>query len=156
MIDDSRKVCKDITNSGLRAIIMDTLYNRDAKGFERAHSWKEIYDKLSNKKINVILDTDTYNECDDQFALSYLIKSKNIFNIEAITVAPFSHLSNNVSIEEGQYLSYKEILKICNWLNFDCNSKVFKGSMDYMQNGYDERNDAVNKIIEVALKNDKT
>ena len=156
MIDDSRKVCKDITNSGLRAIIMDTLYNRDAKGFERAHSWKEIYDKLSNKKINVILDTDTYNECDDQFALSYLIKSKNIFNIEAITVAPFSHLSKNVSVEEGQYLSYKEILKICNWLNFDCNNKVFKGSMDYMQNGSDDRNDAVNKIIEVALKNDKT
>ena len=27
--------------------------------------------------------------------------------------------------------------------------------MDYMQNGYNEDNDAVNKIIEVALKNDK-
>ena len=28
--------------------------------------------------------------------------------------------------------------------------------MGYIQNGYDENNDAVNKIIEVALKNDKT
>ncbi len=28
--------------------------------------------------------------------------------------------------------------------------------MDYIQNGDDENNDAVNKIIEVALKNDKT
>ena len=28
--------------------------------------------------------------------------------------------------------------------------------MDYIQNGYDETNDAVNKIIEIALKNSKT
>ena len=28
--------------------------------------------------------------------------------------------------------------------------------MDYIQNGYDETNDAVNKIIEIALKNNKT
>ena len=28
--------------------------------------------------------------------------------------------------------------------------------MDYIQNGYNENNDAVNKIIEIALKNNKT
>ena len=39
----------------------------------------------------MILDTDTYNECDDQFALAYMIKNQDIFNIEAITVAPYSH-----------------------------------------------------------------
>ncbi len=41
------------------------------------------------KKLNVILDTDTYNECDDQFALAYMLKSQDIFNVEAITVAPY-------------------------------------------------------------------
>lgn len=107
-------------------------------------------------KINVILDTDTYNECDDQFALSYMLKSQDVFNIEAITVAPYSHKTRNVSVEEGQELSYNEILKICNWLNFDATNKVFKGSMDYIQNGYNDDNESVNKIIEVALKNDKT
>lgn len=156
MIDDSKRMCKDIKKHGIRAILMDTPYNRDTNEFERVNSWEEIYNKLSNKKINVILDTDTYNECDDQFALSYLIKSQDIFNIEAITVAPYSHKTKNVSVKEGQELSYNEILKICNWLDFDTNNKVFKGSMDYIQNGYDENNDAVNKIIEVALKNDKT
>ena len=30
--------------------------------------------KQEKQKINVILDTDTYNECDDQFALAYLFK----------------------------------------------------------------------------------
>ena len=40
----------------------------------------------NTQKINVILDTDTYNECDDQFALTYMLKSQDIFNIEAITI----------------------------------------------------------------------
>ena len=156
MIDDSKRICKDIKDNGIRALLMDTPYNRDTNEFERVNSWKEIYNKLSHKKINVILDTDTYNECDDQFALAYLIKSKDLFNIEAITVAPYSHTKRDVKVIDGQELSYNEILKICNWLNFDTIDKVFKGSMDYIQNGYDENNDAVNKIIEVALKNDKT
>ena len=108
-----------------------------------------------NKKLNVILDTDTYNECDDQFALAYMLKSQDIFNVEAITVAPYIHI-NRCTIPEGQENSYNEILKICKWLNFDTTNKVFKGSMDFMVNGYNEENDAVNKIIEIALKNDKT
>ncbi len=156
MIDDSKRMCKDIKDNGIRALLMDTPYNRDTNEFERVNSWKEIYNKLSNKKINVILDTDIYNECDDQFALAYLIKSQDMFNIEAITVAPYSHTKRDVKVIDGQDLSYNEILKICNWLNFDTFNKVFKGSMGYIQNGYDENNDAVNKIIEVALKNDKT
>ena len=41
------------------------------------------------EKINVILDTDTANQIDDQFAIAYLLKSKEKFNIEAITIAPF-------------------------------------------------------------------
>ena len=45
----------------------------------RVNNWEEVYEFIKNykrKKINVILDTDTYNECDDQFALAYLLKIK--------------------------------------------------------------------------------
>ena len=111
---------------------------------------------LQNTKNNVILDTDTYNECDDQFALAYMIKSQDVFNIEAITIAPFSHKIKNMNSKDSQELSYNEVLKICKWLSFDTSNKVFKGSTDYLQNGYDEDNQAINKIIEVALKNRKT
>lgn len=158
MIDDSVSICSDCVENGITTILMDTPYNRYSN-IQRVKSWKEFYRYVLNykkDKINLILDTDTYNECDDQFALSYLIKSKDIFNIEAITVAPYSHTKRDVTVRDGQELSYNEILKICNWLNFDTNNKVFKGSMDYIQNGYDEKNDAVNKIIEIALKNNKT
>ena len=158
MIDDSKKMCSDIKEHGITAFLYDTPYNRDTNDFIRVHSWKEIYNNILNynKKIDVILDTDTYNECDDQFALSYLIKSKDLFNIKAITVAPCSHKNSSITIEEYQELSYKEILKICNWLNFNAINKVFKGSKDYITNGYDSENDAVNKIIEIALTNEKT
>lgn len=158
MIDDSVSICSDCVENGITTILMDTPYNRYSN-IQRVKSWKEFYRYVLNykkDKINLILDTDTYNECDDQFALSYLIKSKNIFNIEAITVAPYSHTKRDLTVRDGQELSYNEILKICNWLNFDTNNKVFKGSMDYIQNGYDEKNNAVNKIIEIALKNNKT
>ena len=158
MIDDSVSICSDCVENGITTILMDTPYNRYSD-IQRVKSWKEFYRYVLNykkDKINLILDTDTYNECDDQFALSYLIKSKNLFNIEAITVAPYSHTKRDLTVRDGQELSYNEILKICNWLNFDTNNKVFKGSMDYIQNGYDEKNNAVNKIIEIALKNNKT
>lgn len=158
MLDDSVRICSDCIENGITTILMDTPYNKYSN-IQRVKSWKEFYKYVSNykkDKVNVILDTDTYNECDDQFALSYLIKSKDLFNIEAITVAPYSRAERNVKAKDGQELSYNEILKICNLLNFDTNNKVFKGSIDYIQNGYDEKNDAVNKIIEIALKNNKT
>ena len=83
-----------------------------------------------------------------------MLKSQDIFNVEAITVAPY--INKHCTIPEGQENSYNEILKICKWLDFDTTNKVFKGSMDFMINGYEQENDAVNKIIEIALKNEKT
>lgn len=163
MIEDSTKNCEDIEANGVKCYMMNTRYNKHKTRFERVKTWKEIYSKISQlykkdeneEKIDVILDTDTYNECDDQFALSYMLLSQDKFNIEAITVAPYHH-DNDISIEEGQEKSYQEILKICNWLNFDTKNKVFKGSNGYIENGYNETNEAVEKIIKIARKNDKT
>ena len=107
-------------------------------------------------KINIILDTDTYNECDDQFALTYLIKYQDYFNIEAITIAPYSHHKHYISVPDGQELSYNEAKKICDYFNFD-STKVYKGSIDYIQNGYKEDNNektyilAIGAITNIAL-----
>ena len=85
-----------------------------------------------------------------------MIRSQDIFNIEAITIAPFSRPFKHVTTVNSQELSYHEVLKICKLLDFDTTDKVFNGSLDYMQNNYDDNNDAVNKIIEISLKNNKT
>ena len=159
MIDDSKHNCRASMENNITTLLMDTPYNRTEKDMIRVNNWKEIYEFIKNykrEKINVILDTDTYNECDDQFALAYLLKNQNKFNIEAITVAPYSNSDKKETIEETTEKSYNEILKICNWLNFETKNKVFKGSMDYVCNGYNENNDAVDKIIEIAIKNKKT
>ena len=39
-------------------------------------------------KIDVVIDTDTFNEVDDQFALAYLIRSSDKLNLKAIYAAP--------------------------------------------------------------------
>ncbi len=162
MVEDSTRICKDLNENAIKVIQMETRFNQKVEGIESVNSWRQIYSRISQlytknktEKINVILDTDTYNEADDQFALSYLLASQNIFNIEAITIAPYQH-DSDLSIPEGQEKSYQEVLKICKWLNFNTENKVFKGSEDYIQEGYNETNDAVNKIIQIALKNEKT
>ncbi len=158
MIDDSVHICQACIHAGVMTLIMDKPCNRNCN-IKRVYSWKDIYifiHRYKQPKLNVILDTDTYNECDDQFALAYMIRSQDIFNIEAITIAPFSRPSKHVTTVNSQELSYHEVLKICKLLDFDTTDKVFKGSLDYMQNNYDDNNDAVNKIIEISLKNNKT
>ncbi len=162
MIDDSINNCMDVSENGIKVLLMATRFNNKRAEFERVSNWNDIYNKIKKmypkqkqEKISVILDTDTYNECDDQFALSYLLKSQDRFNIEAITIAPYHH-ENDISIEEGQEKSYQEVLKICNWCGYNPKNKVFKGSTDYIKNGYNEENEAVKKIIETALKNEKT
>lgn len=162
MIEDSVEISLDLQNNGIKVFTMNTRYNQKEENLDRVSNWREIYEKIrkinkieDHHKINVILDTDIYNECDDQFALSYLLKSQEKFNIEAITVAPYHH-DNNISILEGTNKSYDEIKKICRWLNFNTENKVYKGATNYIVDDDNEENEAVDKMIEVANKNDKT
>ena len=62
-------------------------------------------------KIDVVLDTDTYNELDDQFALSYMIKNSDKLNVKALYAAPFLN-DKSVSPKDGMEKSYDEILKL--------------------------------------------
>lgn len=85
-------------------------------------------------RADVILDTDTYNEIDDQFALAYLIKSNEKLNLQAVYAAPFyNHHSD--SPEDGMEKSYHEILKVLNLMGCKEFEKVTcKGSKTYLPN----------------------
>ncbi|MFQ9880864.1 MAG: hypothetical protein ACLRW4_21540 [Ruminococcus sp.] len=41
------------------------------------------------KKIHVVIDSDTYNEVDDQFAISYAMLSPEKIQMEATYASPF-------------------------------------------------------------------
>ena len=61
--------------------------------------------------IDVVLDTDTYNEIDDQFALAYLLRSTEKLNTKAIYAAPFFN-QHSEGPADGMERSYEEIKKI--------------------------------------------
>ena len=83
-------------------------------------------------KIDVVLDTDTYNELDDQFALSYMIKNSDKLNVKALYAAPFLN-DKSVSPKDGMEKSYDEILKLLTLLKReDLKAVTFKGSETYL------------------------
>ena len=98
------------------------------------------------KKIHAVIDSDTYNEVDDQFAISYAMLSPEKIQMEAIYAAPFSSdffarlmQTDGVAIpmtgdlKEGLELSYQEILKLLGLLGRDdFKERVFRGSERYM------------------------
>ena len=80
--------------------------------------------------IDVVMDTDTYNEVDDQFALAYMLKSKERFNVKAVYAAPFFN-AHSQSPKDGMEKSYTEILNILNLAGEKV--PVFKGAENYLK-----------------------
>ena len=78
--------------------------------------------------VDVVLDTDTYNEIDDQFALSYLMRSPEL-HTKAIYAAPFFN-ENSSGPEDGMLKSYDEIFKVLELLGES--AEVYKGSVRYL------------------------
>ena len=91
-------------------------------------------DCINNGITTLLMDT-PYNK--------YEKSIPKVYNWKEITVAPYSHKDRNETVISGREKSYNEILKICNWLDFNTTNKVFKGAEDYIHNGYEEYNDAV-------------
>ena len=82
--------------------------------------------------VDVVLDTDTYNEIDDQFALSYMIRNGEKLRVQAIYAAPFFN-EKSVSPKDGMEKSFDEILTLLALLGReDLNPRVFKGSETYL------------------------
>lgn len=80
-------------------------------------------------KIDVVLDTDAYNEIDDQFAISYLLRAKDRANLLALYAAPFYNC-NSEGPKDGMEKSYNEILKLLALAGEKVD--VFKGSEAYL------------------------
>jgi purine nucleosidase len=102
-------------------------------------------------KIRMVLDTDTYNEIDDQFAVAYALQSKDRLEVEAFYAAPFYN-SLSSSPGDGMEKSYQELLKIMDRFQFSSDGFVFKGSTTYLP-GNDEpvHSDAAADLVKRAM-----
>jgi len=88
--------------------------------------------KRPEGRVRAVLDTDAYNEIDDQFAIAYILCKPDKFDVQALTAAPF-HNDRSKSPGEGMQLSYDEIHKILKLMaREDMSDKVYSGSGDYL------------------------
>jgi inosine-uridine nucleoside N-ribohydrolase len=85
-------------------------------------------------KVRMVLDTDTYNEVDDQFALVYALLSPERLAVEAIYAAPF-HNNRSSGPADGMEKSYAEILRLLDKMAKPANGLVYKGATAYLDAG---------------------
>lgn len=85
--------------------------------------------------IDVVIDTDTYNQVDDLYALAYLMLSEEKLKLKGIFAAPFysppgmGRIRQNNSPGEGMHQSYHAIMELLDVMKRDdLKDRVFHGS----------------------------
>jgi inosine-uridine nucleoside N-ribohydrolase len=103
-------------------------------------------------KVSAVVDSDTYNEIDDQFAVAYSLRSQASMDIEAIYAAPF-HNERSKSAGDGMQKSYDEILRILDRLKVPSKNFAFAGSERFMPDaGKPVDSPAARDLVAKAMK----
>jgi inosine-uridine nucleoside N-ribohydrolase len=87
--------------------------------------------EVPSGRVRMVLDTDTYNEIDDQFALAYALLSDEKLDVEAVYAAPFLN-SRSTSAGDGMFRSYEEILRILERMRISPEGFVYRGSTSFL------------------------
>ena len=103
--------------------------------------------------VDAVLDTDAYNEIDDQFAIAYMLRSTEAIRTRALFAAPF-HNERSESYADGMEKSYHEIKKLLSLMGGEAlNMPVFRGSTSRLP---DEKtpvdSDAARELVRLSLE----
>lgn len=82
-------------------------------------------------RVRVVMDTDTFNEIDDQFAIVQMMLSSDRLDVEAIYAAPFFNKRAS-SPGDGMERSYDEILQLLSRLDISPDGLVHRGVTEYV------------------------
>ena len=105
-----------------------------------------------SRKVQVVLDTDTYNEIDDQYAVAYSLLSPERMEVEAIYAAPYLN-DRSASPADGMEKSYLEIIRLLKFLGRDPSGLALRGSDRFMAAGSKPvESAAMRDLIARALK----
>jgi purine nucleosidase len=108
--------------------------------------------EIPSGKRQVVIDSDTYNEIDDQYAVFYGLRSTEQMEIEAIYAAPFLN-NRSKSAGDGMQKSYEEIARILKLLGRAPEGFAFHGSERFLQAaGKPVESAAASDLIAKALK----
>ena len=92
----------------------------------------------AGKILDVVIDTDTFNEIDDQYAIAYALNTPERFNVQALYAAPFFGTfpvmrEKADSPREGMEKSYNEIMNILTLMGReDMKPLAYRGSEVYL------------------------
>lgn len=106
------------------------MYGQESPKLQEQFRLKQL--ELPKGKVRMVLDTDTYNEVDDQFALSYALLSKEKIVLEAVYAAPFKN-NRSESPADGMEKSYQEIIRLLNYFKKSPEGFAFRGSDSYLK-----------------------
>ncbi len=116
---------------------------------------REIIDDIkSDRKKKVILDTDAYNEIDDQFAIAYFYLAPSV-ELLAVNAEHYVHDRCN-SRELGMNRSYDEIVKVLSLTDPHYTIPTYRGSINSIDVvGEVIESDAAEGIIRIARESDE-
>jgi purine nucleosidase len=78
-------------------------------------------------RVPVVIDTDTYNEIDDQFALVHALLTPERLDVQAIYAAPF-HNERSSSPGDGMRRSLEEIIRVVDLLGGRTDVPILEGA----------------------------
>lgn len=81
--------------------------------------------------LRVVLDTDAFNEVDDQFTLALAALSSGRIKLEACYAAPF-HNHRSEGPGDGMEKSFGEIGRVLDLLGTDLGGHVYRGSIEWL------------------------
>jgi hypothetical protein len=87
--------------------------------------------KWPESPVEAVLDTDTYNEIDDQFAVVYALLSPERIRLRALYAAPF-HNKRSEGPEDGMEKSFAEIHRLLELMELPEAPPVFRGSASWL------------------------
>lgn len=105
---------------------------------------------------SIILDTDTFNEIDDQFALAYAMLSPDRIKLLSVNAAPFLN-SRSTSPADGMMKSYNEIRRIMNLVDPEADIPYYKGSETFLvDKNVPVESEAADNIINTVMNSSET
>ena len=106
------------------------------------------------QRPRAVLDTDTYNEIDDQFAIVQALLSPEALDVEAIYAAPF-HNEKSSGPGDGMEKSYDEILRLLERLDRTPDGFVYRGSTAWLADAETAQpSDAASDLVARGMSGD--
>lgn len=105
-------------------------------------------------RVRMVLDTDTSNEIDDQFAVVHALLSPEQLDVEALYAAPF-HNNRSSGPAEGMEKSYDEILRLLDFLDVPTDAFVYRGSTAFLSDAETSvPSEAATDLVTRAMENE--